>query len=334
MIPFSRLPTNTECWQAQLAESFRSPRSLLRHLDLERLWSPDMERAATDFPLRVTRYFAGLMKKGDADDPLLRQVLPTRRELDPTAGYGPDPTGDLAAAAGPGLLHKYHGRALVVTTGSCAIHCRYCFRRHFPYAAHRAHDRQWRDLAESLAEKKEVSEVILSGGDPLTLANSRLRFLIERLQEVPHLDRLRIHTRLPVVLPARLDRELLSILTESRFRCVMVLHVNHPAEITTWLATALAPLRPAGVTLLNQAVLLKGINDALDTQLLLCEKLFDIGVLPYYLHQLDRVAGAAHFEVSRARAKALHEQMRCRLPGYLLPALVEERPGSAHKHPL
>ncbi|HHH39872.1 MAG TPA: EF-P beta-lysylation protein EpmB [Sedimenticola sp.] len=334
MIPFSGALTNTERWQRQLAESFRSPRALLEHLELAHLWHPRMEEAAAAFPLRVTRYFAGLMKKGDPADPLLLQVLPSARELEAAPGYSEDPTGDGPARTGPGVLRKYHGRALVIATGSCAVHCRYCFRRHYPYQENRPDARDWSDVVESLAADPTLSEAILSGGDPLALADSRLQGLVDGLARLPHLQRLRIHTRLPVVLPQRIDTGLVRLLAGNRLKCALVLHANHPAEVTTALAAALTPLRRAGVTLLNQAVLLKGINDRLDLQTELCEKLFDIGVLPYYLHQLDKVSGAAHFEVSKNRAKALHEEMRVQLPGYLLPRLVEERAGAASKLPL
>ncbi len=333
MIPCSASHPNTGDWRRQLVEGFRTPAELLAHLELP---PPDRgtEAAAAAFPLRVPRYYAGLMRRGDAEDPLLRQVLPRAEELRSAPGFGPDPTGDHAAVAGPGVLRKYAGRALLLVTGACAVHCRYCFRRHFPYADHRTEGAHWEAVIQTLRSTPEVREVILSGGDPLLPGNGRLARLVRRLSALPGLRRLRIHTRLPVVLPARVDSGLVALLADSGLATSVVLHANHPAEITPALGRALAPLRRRGVTLLNQAVLLRGVNDDPEIQVELAEKLFDIGILPYYLHQLDKVAGAAHFEVEEERARALHRIMRERLPGYLLPALVREHPGAAAKMPL
>ena len=334
MIPFSSALTNTPHWQRQLADSFRSPRQLLRHLRLEAHWHPGLERAAQDFPLRVTRHFAELMEPGNPEDPLLLQVLPSLRERETAPGFVRDPTGDRRARSGPGLLRKYHGRALIIATGSCAIHCRYCFRRHFPYREQRADRRHREALFDTLAGDPTLTEVILSGGDPLMLGNDRLDELVERIGRLPRVRRLRIHSRLPVVLPGRLDAGLTELLTRSRLACTLVLHVNHPAELATSLARALRPLREGGIQLLNQSVLLRGINDDLEIQASLCEKLFDFGILPYYLHQMDKVAGGAHFEVPAHRARELHRKMRNLLPGYLLPRLVVEKAGAPAKLPL
>ncbi len=334
MIPFSSALTNTPHWQQQLADAFRSPRQLLRHLGLETHWHPGLERVAQDFPLRVTRHFADLMEPGNPNDPLLLQVLPSLHEGEPAPGFGSDPTGDRLARTGPGLLRKYHGRALIIATGSCAIHCRYCFRRHFPYREERADRRHWPALFEILAGDPTLTEVILSGGDPLMLGNQQLEELVERIGRLSRVRRLRIHSRLPVVLPGRLDDGLIQLLARSRLACTLVLHVNHPAELSTPLAQALRPLRQEGIQVLNQSVLLRGINDDLETQVSLCEKLFDFGILPYYLHQMDKVDGAAHFEVPAHRAKELHQAMRNLLPGYLLPRLVVEEVGAPSKLPL
>jgi EF-P beta-lysylation protein EpmB len=273
------------------------------------------------------------MEKGNTEDPLLLQVLPSDRELELHPGFSHDPTGDLFAAAGPGILRKYRGRALIITTGSCAIHCRYCFRRHYPYSANRASPGDWGPLLATLGQDKTISEVILSGGDPLMLANEHLGTLIRKLGRLRQVRRLRIHSRLPVVLPARIDSPLINILAAFPAKCTLVLHVNHPAELTPELAASIAPLSAAGITLLNQSVLLRRVNDRLEAQVELCEKLFDCGILPYYLHQLDKVKGAAHFMVTREAAKQLYQAMRENLPGYLLPRLVHEKPGTASKLP-
>jgi len=334
MIPFSDVGTNTARWQRQLAESFRSPQALLEYLELSEWWHPAMEVVTRNFPFRVTRYFADLMEKGNPEDPLLLQVLPSVRELEAAPGYSEDPTGDGPARTAPGVLRKYHGRALVITTGNCAIHCRYCFRRHYPYQDQGPEPFRWGGVVEAVRQDPSITEVILSGGDPLSLANTRLQALLQTLSGLPQLRRLRIHSRLPVVLPDRIDRELVALFRETPLKTVLVLHVNHPAELTPALAHSLATLATLGITLLNQSVLLKGVNDELETQTELCEKLFEYGVLPYYLHQLDKVLGATHFELDDASARRLHAEMRKRLPGYLLPTLVRENKGAASKEPL
>lgn len=333
MIPFSAPSTNRKSWQQQLREGFRTIPELLDHLQLAQLHDLRMEQAARGFPLRVPRYYAGLMEKGNAEDPLLLQVLPSVRELDLLPGFGRDPTGDLPAVAGPGILRKYPGRALVITTGSCAINCRYCFRRHYPYSENRASPGDWHPLLASLGRDETISEVILSGGDPLVLANEQLHTLIRGLGRLSHVKRLRIHSRLPVVLPDRIDASLVDILASYPSKCILVLHINHPAELTPELACSIAPLSAAGITLLNQSVLLRRVNDSPEIQITLCEKLFDSGILPYYLHQLDKVEGAAHFMVADEAARQLHQAMRDSLPGYLLPRLVREKPGATSKLP-
>ena len=334
MIPFSTRFSKTDNWQRELAGGFRSPRALLDYLELGYLWRPEMEEAASRFPLRVPRYFADLMAKGNPDDPLLRQVLPLGAELSFVPGFTTDPTGDRQARCGPGLLRKYHGRALLLATGSCAINCRYCFRRHYPHADQQAHPGDWGPVLSELRRDNGVSEIILSGGDPLILANSRLAELLGELEELPHLRRLRIHSRLPVVLPERIDAGLVEMLADSRLGCALVIHANHPAELTDELGDALAPLCQRGVTLLNQSVLLRQVNDDPETQIGLCELLYDYNVLPYYLHVLDKVKGAAHFDVPEHQARKIHQHMQRRLPGYLLPRLVRELPGKPSKVPV
>jgi EF-P beta-lysylation protein EpmB len=306
----------------------------LRHLELDHLYSAERETAAASFALRVTRYYADLMVRGDPDDPLLRQVLPDPQELQSAPGFSADPNHELQCQIGSGLLHKYHGRALLVTTAACAVHCRYCFRRHYPYAAEHGSSARWHEVAGRLAAMPDVSELILSGGDPLSLDTGRLAGLHEALLQVPQLRRLRLHTRLPVVLPERVDAELTRLLAGSPLQVVMVLHINHPREVTVQLAEALQPLRSAGITMLNQSVLLKDINDAADTLVQLSELLFEHGIVPYYLHLLDPVVGAAHYQVPLAQARALQQQLLARLPGYLVPRMVREVAGASGKVPL
>ncbi|HFD80374.1 MAG TPA: EF-P beta-lysylation protein EpmB [Gammaproteobacteria bacterium] len=320
-------------WQTALNDAIRDPQQLLQELGLPPELLPGARRAAARFGLRVPRGFLARMRRGDPADPLLRQVLPLDAELEEVAGYGDDPLDECEGMAAPGVLHKYAGRVLLTVTGACAIHCRYCFRRHYPYASANP-TRVLQHTIDYLQRRQDVSELILSGGDPLSLSDARLRALVASVEAVPQLKRLRIHTRLPVVLPERVDGELLAWLSASRLDVVMVIHCNHPAEIDPDTGTALLELQRAGVTLLNQSVLLRGVNDRAETLAELSQILFEYKVLPYYLHQLDRVRGAAHFEVPDGTAVGLLEDLRARLPGYLVPRLVREQPGRASKTPL
>ena len=308
------------------------PAELIAVLDLDPALLPAAEAASRAFGLRVPRSFVGRMRRGDPSDPLLRQVLPVGVELDEVPGFVADPVAERDLAA-EGVIRKYDGRALVVTTGACAVHCRYCFRRHFPYADHRAAADGWRDVIERFRSDRTLDEAILSGGDPLTLSDRRLAQLVAGLADVPHLKRLRVHTREPVVSPARVTPALVDAL-QSRLALVVVLHANHAAEIDDGVRVACAMLRDGGATLLNQSVLLRGVNDDADALVALSRTLFDAGVMPYYLHQLDPVAGAAHFNVDDARALELHAAVAARLPGYLVPRLVRESPGQRAKTPL
>lgn len=332
MIPHPTPACQTAAWQKALARAIRDPAELLALLALPEALLPAARKAAELFPLRVPRGYVARMRRGDPTDPLLRQVLPLEAELTAADGFGPDPVGDLAALAVPGLLHKYRGRALLITTPACAVHCRYCFRRAFPYAEARP-DGDHRAALEYLAARPDISEVILSGGDPLSLNDARLEGLFTQLEALPQLRRLRIHSRQPVVLPERIDSGLLQLLRQRRLPVVMVVHCNHAREIDSPVRNALRALRETGVTLLNQAVLLRGVNDTLQAQIDLQETLFAAGVLPYYLHQLDRVSGASHFEVADQRARDLLAAMRARLPGYLVPRLVRESAGQPAKMP-
>jgi EF-P beta-lysylation protein EpmB len=273
------------------------------------------------------------MRRGDPNDPLLRQVLPLAEELAETPGFSRDPLDEHNAMPVPGVLHKYQGRILLTATGACAVHCRYCFRRHYPYGAANP-GRDPEQTLEYVRRRKEINEVILSGGDPLTLTDSRLSQLVARLETLPHITRLRIHSRVPVVLPERIDANLLEWLKKTRLQVVLVIHANHANEIDANVREAMRSLKEVGVSLLNQSVLLRGINDNAGTLAELSETLFRAGVLPYYLHQLDSVQGAAHFEVTDGEAIKLINQLRTALPGYLLPQLVREIPGQASKTPV
>lgn len=320
-------------WQQELARAVAHPLELLHLLEIDPATVGLELSAQTRFRQRVPRPFIARMRKGDPHDPLLRQVLPLAEEDRAVAGYGTDPVGDLLAETVPGVLHKYAGRALLIATGACAVHCRYCFRRHYPYADSTAAADHWAPALAYLAADTSISEVILSGGDPLSLPDAKLAGLAARLAAIAHLARLRVHTRLPVVLPQRVDDRLIDWLTGTRLSPVMVIHANHANEIDAAVRQALLALRDAGVTLLNQSVLLKGVNDSADALCDLSEALFRAGVLPYYLHLLDKVAGAAHFDVDEAAAAAIMQTVRARLPGYLVPRLVRERAGAPYKLP-
>ena len=328
-------PTDTDGsdWRQLWRTAVTDPLELLALLGLDAL-AARLPANDAGFALRVPRGFVARMRHGDAQDPLLLQVLPQLAECDEVAGFSSDAVGDIGARAAHGVLHKYHGRALLIASGSCAINCRYCFRRHFPYAEEIAAAGQWRAALAHLQGDRSITELILSGGDPLALATSKLDELGRGLLEVPHVTRLRIHTRLPVVLPERVDAAFVAWLAALPLQKVIVLHANHPNEIDASVAAACVRLRDAGATLLNQSVLLRHVNDDAETLADLSERLFAAGVLPYYLHQLDRVQGSAHFEVDDSRALALLEQLRASLPGYLVPKLVREVAGDHAKRPL
>ncbi|MGH8427374.1 MAG: EF-P beta-lysylation protein EpmB [Gammaproteobacteria bacterium] len=328
----SPLPTG---WRSELARAIRDPTELASALGLDAATVPEMKTASGTFRLLVPRGFVELMNRGDPADPLLRQILPDPLELAPQPpGYGSDPLAEAAAARTPGLLHKYRGRALLVTSGACAVHCRYCFRRHFPYPSENPRREDWNAALEAIAADPSLTEVILSGGDPLMLEESELASLTDRLAGIPHVCRLRIHTRLPVVLPERVDIALLDWLRTSPLPVTMVLHINHPREIGAELAAACTRLRLHLRFLLNQSVLLAGVNDDEDTLVELSERLDAAGVLPYYLHLPDATSGTAHFAVSTERGIQLVTALRARLPGYLVPRLAREEPGAPAKRVL
>ncbi len=319
-------------WQQSMREMIRAPEELLALLELspEQLhWTPDVD---TGFPLRVPRPFARRIRRGDPTDPLLLQVLPRGEELRAHTGFVSDPLQEARANVRPGLVHKYRDRALLIAATACAAHCRYCFRRHFPYEDNRPDTAQWERALDYIASQPEIHEVILSGGDPLVLRDSSLGELAVALARLPQLRRLRIHTRLPILIPARISDALLEQLAANRLHpAVFVVHCNHANEIDAEVREALLRLRGAGHTVLNQAVLLKGVNDSAAALVALSEALFDCGTLPYYLHLPDRVAGTAHFYVGARRGRQLLGQAAARLPGYLLPRLVREIPGAPAK---
>lgn len=316
-----------------MAEAVTDPAELLRLLELDLALLPAARRAAARFGLRVPRSFIAQMRRGDPRDPLLLQVLPLAAELDDRPGFGSDPVGDLAAMQAPGVLGKYQGRALLMTTGACAVHCRYCFRREFPYESGALTPARLATAIEALVATPGLEEVILSGGDPLVLPTGRLAQVTAALGAIPGLRRVRIHTRTPIVLPSRVDPPLLDWLGALPWRAVVVLHVNHPRELSAPVQGALAALAATGATLLNQSVLLAGVNDDEETLADLSTRLFEAGVLPYYLHLLDRVAGTAHFDTAGDRAARLHAALLARLPGYLVPRFVREVAGAASKLP-
>lgn len=330
----SRQPERAErsaAWQRELARAITDPLELCRLLELDPQLALGAHAATMQFRLRVPRGFVRRMRRGDCNDPLLRQVLPASAELLDQPGFDSDPLQEHALMRAPGLLHKYHGRALLMTTGACAVHCRYCFRREFPYDSALGGGARWHEALELLHADTSIEELILSGGDPLSLTTARLRQLTDQLRQVAHLRRLRLHTRTPVVLPERVDSELLDWIGTLPWPCVLVLHCNHANEIDATVRAAAARLRAAGTMLLNQSVLLAGVNDSVAALQALSEALWSAGVLPYYLHLLDRVRGSAHFEVDEQRARALMAALAARLPGYLVPRLARELPGAPAK---
>ena len=334
MLQHKLIQQTQNSWQQAMAEAIRDPAELLRQLNLPAKLLPSSSAMTKQFPLRVPHSFVARMRKGDPDDPLLRQVLPLDAELQDTPGFSLDPVGDHSAIINRGLLQKYQGRVLIMTTAACAIHCRYCFRRHFPYSEQSSRPSQWQEICDEITKDRSINEVILSGGDPLSLADTQLSQLVEMLDRLPQLKRLRIHTRYPIVLPQRINNSLLEWLTNTRLNTVVVIHSNHANEFNDDVATAMTKLKSAGVTLLNQTVLLRGVNDTIEALSQLSERLFENGVLPYYLHQLDKVQGAAHFEVEREKALHLITEIRKVLPGYLVPQLVEEIAQAPYKKPL
>ncbi len=326
-------PTGKD-WSEQLRTAIRDPFELCHVLGLPEELAQQAKTAHAAFRLLAPRAYVARIRPGDPGDPLLRQILPLGEEMTPQPGFVRDPVGDAGATLASGLLQKYHGRALLVTTGACAVHCRYCFRRHYPYSTVPKGIEAWNEALQIIESDPTIKEVLLSGGDPLMLVDSALSDLVKRIDNIPHVERIRIHTRLPVMIPARVTEGLLRLFSACTSRIVFVVHVNHPNEMDSSVADSFSKLRKSGITLLNQSVLLDRVNDDADTLVDLSEKLFRTGVLPYYLHQLDSVAGASHFAVSLEQGKWLLSELRRRLPGYLVPCFVAELSGEPYKTPL
>ena len=329
--PEAEPPTRPE-WQHLLANAITEPDKLLQALELPTDLLAEAHLADRIFRLKVTQSYLARMEKGNPSDPLLLQVLPQLAETAPQPEHhSEDPVGDQDAMPVPGLLHKYHGRVLLITTGACAIHCRYCFRREFPYQDAQAARNRWQESIDYISADSSIEEVILSGGDPLVLSDNKLVDLTDRLAAIPHLRRLRIHSRLPIVLPQRITKGLLNWLRNIKLQAILVIHSNHPKEIGSETSEALRRLHGTGIALLNQSVLLRHINDDVETLAALSKSLFENGTLPYYLHTLDPVSGAAHFAVSSKKAMEIYDRLSTKLPGYLLPRLASEIPGMPAK---
>lgn len=324
----------TKNWQQQLAEAFNNIEDLCHYLHLSIKDLPVSEAAAKNFSLRVPLSFAASMQKNNPNDPLLRQVMPIKDELNIYPGFSNDPVGDLSSATQIGVLHKYQGRVLLINTGSCAINCRYCFRRNFPYSDLQLGKQHENAAIQYIIDNHDISEVILSGGDPLLLNDDRFEKLIQQLSAIKHLKRIRIHSRLPIVLPARITNDFINSLTKSAKQIVLVVHCNHANEINTRVIAGFTLLQNKGITLFNQSVLLKGVNDDATVLCELSEQLFSLGIIPYYLHLMDKATGTGHFDVPETTAIALIQQMQNILPGYLVPKLVMEQAGALSKQPI
>lgn len=330
MIPRT-CPQDTD-WRSELRQAITEPEELLEILRLPKSrWLTGARLAAREFPLKVPRGFVARMKPSNPHDPLLRQVLPLAEELERVAGFTEDPVGDIPASSEPGLIHKYSGRSLMITTGACAIHCRYCFRRHFPYANSHVGGTHLNPALSSIRENTDLREVILSGGDPLMMDDQSLGRLLSQISQMSHIQRIRIHSRLPIVLPERITDSLITTLSIPDQPVIMVIHCNHSTEIDNNVQRSLLMMHLAGIRLFNQSVLLRGVNDDDKTLTDLSETLFEHHVQPYYLHLLDRVHGSAHFDIPEHQAKSLYQSIQAQLPGYLVPRLVKEIQGKPSK---
>ncbi|MDC5353200.1 EF-P beta-lysylation protein EpmB [Acinetobacter baumannii] len=322
-------------WQSQLSDLITDPLELLNLLELstDQLLSGAI-LASEKFKLRVPRAFVGKMNAKDPLDPLLLQVLPHHLELEEHPEFVTDPLGEEAANQLPGVLHKYKSRFLLTLTGACAVHCRYCFRRHFPYQENLPKNEDWLNIKNYIESNPDINEVILSGGDPLTLSNRKLTLWLERLSSLKQVKILRIHSRVPIVIPNRIDEELISLLKNSRLRIILVVHSNHASELDDFTCSKLLQLSEHHITILNQAVLLKGVNDSAQILTDLSYRLFEARVMPYYLHVLDKVKGAQHFDLIPSEIDAIYQDVLASLPGYLVPKLVREIAGEKNKTPL
>jgi EF-P beta-lysylation protein EpmB len=318
-------------WKSELSNCINSIDQLLQLLGLNSKDLNASQLASQDFSIKVPQHYAQLMEYGNPEDPLLKQVLPIASELQIDGNFSTDPVDESSFNPVPGIVHKYRNRVLMIISPNCAINCRYCFRRHFPYDENRQSKQQWLKALDYLKAKPEINEVIYSGGDPLAANDNFLSWLTQQIESIKHIKRLRIHTRLPVVIPSRIDNQLLDWLSNTRLKPTMVLHINHANEIDEALIKGVDRLKKSDITVLNQSVLLKGINDSSDQLISLSEKLFDAGIMPYYLHMLDPVQGASHFDVSKDRAVEIFHQIQAELPGFLVPKLVQERAGESSK---
>ena len=334
MIPRTVPTWQIKSWQEELKELIQDPKTLIERLQLGAEWLEPALRASALFPLRLTESYLSRIRPGDPNDPLLLQVLPLGVELDNPPGYTDDPLEERHFNPVPGLVHKYRSRVLLIAATQCAINCRYCFRRHFPYDDYQLSRPEWQQALDYVRRTPEVNEVILSGGDPLSLGDKQLAWLVQQVGGIQHVKRLRIHTRYPIILPSRLTTELVDAIRHPRLRTILVTHCNHPQEIDQAVCAGLHTLREGGIQLFNQAVLLKNINDNSRILATLSESLFEAGVLPYYLHLLDKVQGAAHFAVEDTDAKTLYGELLTLLPGYLVPRLVRETPHEGSKTPV
>lgn len=322
-----------KAWKYEMRSAIRDSVKLCELLELPASLGERADRSQGGFPVFVPQPFLRRIRVGDPNDPLLKQVLPDPAETKLTEGFSQDPVGDQTSKLQPGVIQKYPGRALLVVNGACAVHCRYCFRRHFPYETVPHSPRNWQPVLNQIAQDTRITELILSGGDPLTMVDASFRGLVDQIAQMPHVQRLRIHTRLPVVIPSRVTDELIEALQVCP-TTVVVVHINHPQEIDEAVSIALKKLVQAGALVLNQAVLLRGINDSVDLLADLSLRLVALRVMPYYLNQLDRVAGAAHFEVPVARGKAIIKQLADQLPGYAVPKYVQDLPDCDSKQRL
>lgn len=334
MIPRTIPTWQSKSWQEELSSMVCDTNELLKRLNLDPKQAPDGFITDPKFPIRATDTFISKIHPNNWYDPLLRQIWPLKSEEEFKAGFSDDPLQEAQQSPAQGLIHKYRGRVLLISQPQCAIHCRYCFRREFDYQTHSLSRKQWQPALDYIEQNESIEEVILSGGDPLTSSSGQLEWLFMRLEEMSHITRLRIHTRIPLVLPKRIDDTLCQLLNQSRFQKVVVIHANHSNEIDADVKDSIFRLQQNGCTLLNQSVLLAGINDEAETLIKLSKSLFNMGVLPYYLHLLDKVTGTAHFEVPPDRAKTLEKALRSALPGYLVPKFVKELAGEKSKTPL
>jgi EF-P beta-lysylation protein EpmB len=320
-------------WQKELAQAITTPEQLLQMLAIDSAPYQHHFAARRLFPMRVPRPFIAKMKPGDINDPLLKQVLPLTDEFSQMDGFVADPLQEHQTVA-EGLLHKYKNRVLLITKAGCAINCRYCFRRHFPYQDNSPNKQRWQQALDYITNNQDIVEVILSGGDPLMANDEQLGWLLQQIEHIPHIARLRIHTRLPVTIPQRITQEFVALLQQSRLKAVIVFHINHPQELDESFKQAIEPLINARIPLFNQSVLLKGINDHADILTKLSENLFDYHIQPYYLHLLDKVEGASHFYITDEQAKKIYQQLLAQLPGFMVPKLVREIAGEPNKTPI